>query len=279
MTQKSNPGVHFIKLIGSLLSLFVFGACSITQPPVPIPSVRPTSSAISPTMTNVSTEITNPTATQGAAVASGMAPVIITPELPIDPSTGWKIYTNSPFGLGIQFPPTWYGPDVNVWDQGVRLEVGSDKVYPYGTDRLDRAYEVKNSYYVVVQYSKNSNNWTLEQYRENQPWIDTYLSLLDLKDGESLSGIRDLVIRVRKIKLERFEGLEYISTLSETAQTEYFYARQIVLLDEHLNTLTMTGTPNNVEIINRDTWRDAYGQVDEENLETFHKILESIAVR
>ena len=150
-----------------------------------------------------------------------------------------------------------------MWDQGVRVEVGSDKVYPYGTDPLARDYEVKNSYYVVIQYSKNSNNWTLDQYRQNEPWIDTYLSLLDLKDGGSQSSIRELATRVRQVKLGKFEGLEYLSTLSKTAQTEYFYTRQIVLLDEHLNTLTITGTPNNVEVIDKANWQDAYSQVDE----------------
>ena len=104
------------------------------------------------------------------------------------------------------------------------------------------------------------------------------MSLLDLKDGESISGLRALVTRVRKLKIGRFEGLEYIETLSETAQTEITYTRRVVLFDEHLNNLNIAGTPNNVEIINKDSWRDAYQKVDEANRDTFYKVLESITV-
>jgi hypothetical protein len=181
-------------------------------------------------------------------------------ELPIDPVSGWKIYENDSFGLSFQFPAMWYGPDVYECCQAtaVRFEVGSDKVYPIGTDLLERTYNIKNSYYVEIQYSKNTSGWTLEQYTKNQPWINTYLSLLSLKDGESISDLRSLVTRVRKLKIGRFEGLEYIETLSETAQTEITYARRVVLFDGHLNGLHITGTPNNVEISNTEGWRDAY---------------------
>jgi hypothetical protein len=201
-------------------------------------------------------------------------------ELPIAPLTGWKIYKNDSFGLSFQFPSAWYGPDVYSSSQVVRIEVGSDKVYPYGTSLEERIYDIKNSYYIVIQYSKTTNNnLTLGQYAsESQPWIKTYLSLLSLKDGESISGLRDLVIRVRKLKIGRFEGLEYIETLSATAQTEITYTRRVVLFDEHLNTLNITGTPNNVEITNKDNWRDAYRKVDEANRNIFYKVLESIAV-
>ncbi len=176
-------------------------------------------------------------------------------------------------------PAGWYGPDIYEWDQGVRLAVGSDKVYPYGTDPADQTYTLKDSYYVVVQYTRNASNLSLEQFRENQPWIKNYLSLLDVKDGQSLSGPRDLVTRIRPLKLGRFEGLEYVSTLSPTAQTDLAYIRQAVLLDEKLNALTVMGTPNNVEVIDKAKWQDAYRRVDEANAATFHRILESIAIQ
>jgi len=182
---------------------------------------------------------------------------------------GWKSYANSTFGLGFRYPSGWFGPDEYVSDQNLRVEVGSDRVYPYGTDRMEQIYEVKNSYYVVIQYSKND---------QNPYWKDTYQSLLNLQDGESLSGARSLVIRVRQLKLGRFEGIEYISTLSETAQTEPVYTRQVILFDEQSNRLSIMGTPNNIEIGNGTEWRDAYKMIDEANLILFHQIVESVTV-
>jgi hypothetical protein len=260
----------------SMLLCILIAACTsnsqTTQPSVTL--------SIIATQTPAATAGPNPRTTSTVMLIT--VPPSVSPtssqELSIDSLTGWKIYQNDPFGLNFQFPSTWLGPDVYVQD-GIRIEVGSDKVYPYGTDQLQRIYEIKNSYYVTIQYWKNNNNLTLEQYTENQPWIKTHLSLLNLKDGESLSGQRALVTRVRKLKIGRFEGLEYIETLSETAQTEITYTRRIVLFDEHLNTLHISGTPNNVEIINKDSWRDAYRKVDEANRDTFYKILESITVQ
>ena len=184
-------------------------------------------------------------------------------------SAGLKSYANSTFGLGFQYPSGWFGPDEYVSDQSLRVEVGSDKVYPYGTDKTEQIYETKNSYYVLIQFSKNE---------QNQVWNDTYQSLINLQDGESLSDARSLIIRVRQLKVGRFDGVEYISTLSETAQTEPVYIRQIILFDEQSNVLTIMGTPNNVEISNGVAWRNAYQMVDEENLALFRQIVESITV-
>jgi hypothetical protein len=209
---------------------------------------------------------------------STVPPEFVTPEVLLDPTTGWQRYDNNRFGVSIQFPPDWQGPDVYQTNAGLRIEVGSDIVYPYGTDRLDRVYGLKNSYYVTIQYSPNINHWDLGQYIKNQPWIQDYLSLRDLNDGESVSSIRDLFIRVRPVELGRFKGLEYVQTLSDTAQTELFYARRIVLFDEELNILTITGGPNSVEDLDRTNWRDTYRSVDEANLATLHKILQLTSI-
>lgn len=181
----------------------------------------------------------------------------------------WKSYANSAFGLGFRYPSSWFGPDEYVSEQSLRVEIGSDVVYPYGTDSMEQIYEIKNSYYVLIQYSKND---------QNQVWKDTYQSLLNLQDGESLSDARSLIIRVRQLKVGRFDGIEYISTLSETAQTEPVYARQVILFDEQSNVLTIMGTPNNVEIGDGMEWREAYKMVDEANLMLFRQIVESLRV-
>ena len=70
-----------------------------------------------------------------------------------------------------------------------------------------------------------------------------YSILRDLTDGESLSEARDLIIRVRNSTSGKFEGIEYLLTLSATVQTEMYYVRQVVLFDEQLNVLNVTGMP------------------------------------
>lgn len=182
----------------------------------------------------------------------------------------WTEYTNSTFGLSFQYPSSWFGPDEYISDQDLRLQIGSDVVYPYGTDRTEQIYEIKNSYYVTIQYSKNT---------QNDVWEETYNSLLALQDGESLSDARSQLIRVRQLSLGAFEGIEYIATLSDTAQTEPVYGRQVILFDEQSNVLTIFGTPNNVVIEDGADWRDVYRMIDEENLTLFHEIVESMTIQ
>jgi hypothetical protein len=244
---------HLVTFAASALLLTAVNACSIVPPAPAVTDLPPAGSAVSPTASGESTE---PAA-----------------------STDWQTYTNSSFGLSFQFPPAWFGPDEYAWDEGVRVAVGSDTVYPYGTDRSAQIYTLKDSYYVVIQYTRDTSNGTLEEYRANQPWTDTYFALLDLQDGESLSDLRSLSIRVRQLTLGQFEGLEYIATLSETAQTEPVYMRQVILFDEHLNALNITGTPNNVDLIGSESWREAYQRVDEANQDAFHQLLDSLTVK
>lgn len=178
-------------------------------------------------------------------------------------------YSNSQFGLSFQFPAGWFGPEEYTADQTLRVEVGSDKVYPYGTGLEERIYDVTNSYNVVIQYSKNDQN----SYAR-----DVYQYMLSLQDGESLSDERGLLIRVGSVTLGRFNGIEFISTLSESAQTAPVYMRQVILYDDGSNSLSVMGSPNNVEVANGANWRDVYRMIDEENLNVFHKIVESITV-
>ncbi len=264
-------------LIGLVATLLLVACASLKIQPMStsVPTV-PLVSTSFPTTVDAPrpTSVLPPTVDRQSTVPPGF----VTPEVLLDPTTGWQRYDNDHFGVSIQFPPDWQGPDVYQTNAGLRIEVGSDMVYPYGTDRLDRVYGLKNSYYVTIQYFPNINHWDLAQYSKNQPWIQTYLSLRDLKDGESISCIRDLFIRVRPVESGRFEGLEYIQTLSDTAQTESFYARRIVLFDEESNLLMITGSPNNVEVLDRTNWRDTYRSVDEANLATLHKILQLTSI-
>jgi hypothetical protein len=187
------------------------------------------------------------------------------------PSSELRSYYNSMIGLGFQYPSNWFGPDEYISDQVLRVEVGSDKVYPYGTSLEERVYEHKNSYSVVIQYSKND---------QSQYWKDIYQSLLTLKDGEeSLSDGHGVMIRVGEFKIGEFAGIEYISTLPIAAQTEPVYTRQAILFDGQSNLLSIMGTPNNVDFSIAENWRDAYRMVDEANLEVFHAIARSVSIK
>jgi hypothetical protein len=194
-------------------------------------------------------------------------PTVGSPTLTESPP-GLKQYTNDAFGLSFQYPASWFGPDEYVSGQTLRLAVGSDVVHPYG-GQPEEPSDVKNSYLVVVQYAKASQDGS---------WKDTYTALSGLKDGESLSGTRSLVIRVRQLSLGRFKGFEFISTLSETAQTDHVYSREVILVDEQSNLLTILGSPNNVEVGSGANWRDVYRLLDEANLDAFQGLVASIKI-
>jgi len=186
------------------------------------------------------------------------------------PSTDLKTYNNSMIGLSFQYPSNWFGPDEYISGGMLRVEVGSDKVYPYGTGLEERVYEHRNSYYVVIQYSRNDQN----QYRK-----DIYQRLLTLKDGEELlSDGHGLMIRVGELTIGEFAGIEYISTLPIEAQTEPVYTRNAILFDGQSNSLSLMGTPNHVDFSIAANWRDAYRMVDEANSEVFHQIARSVSI-
>ncbi len=210
---------------------------------------------------------TQPPTDEPAVMTETPAPVATDMPTAVDPPTGKKQYTNSAFKFGFKYPSNWFGPDEYISEQTLRLAVGSDVVYPYG-EVPETPSEVKNSYLVVIQYTKNN---------QNDYWKDTYQSLANLKDGESLSGARNLTIRVRELQLGRFDGFEYISTLSETAQTEHVYAREIMLFDKQTNDLlSIMAQPNNVEVADPAKWREVYQSIDEANLSILREIVESI---
>ncbi|MCX6070021.1 MAG: hypothetical protein NTU91_04035 [Chloroflexi bacterium] len=201
-----------------------------------------------------------------------------TAESTLDPYPGWTTYANESIGLSFRYPSTWFGPGVYEFEDGIRLAVGSDVVYPYGTSLEDRQPGAPNAYGVVIQYTVNRAGWTLEQYRAEQPWFDDYLAVLDMQDGESSTTARSLTMRERSLTVGRFTGVEFITTLSETAQTERFYMRTAFLMDENLNVLQIAGSPENVEITDPANWRAAFESIDGANLATFRTLVESIQV-
>jgi hypothetical protein len=211
------------------------------------------------------------------AAAPRSAPVagpVTQPPAPTSPGgqapADQKPYANTAFGLSFRFPSGWYGPDEYVSGQSLRVEVATDTVQPYGGDQPTRPPAVRNSYNVVVQYTKQA---------PESAWKDTYGSLQGLQDGGSLAGVRSLLIRQRALDLGRFKGFEYIATLSETAQTDHVYIRTVILVDAQTgDLLSVMGQPVNVELGQGVDWRTAYQSIDEANLAAFHAIVESLKV-
>lgn len=193
------------------------------------------------------------------------------PPVVADPSSELSSYYNDVYGLSFQYPSNWFGPDEFISGLTLRVEVGSDKVYPYGTGLEERFYEFRNSYYVVVEYSKNDQSQYLKKIHQ---------SLLNLKDGEEiLSDGHGLLIRIGDFSVGEFTGIEYISTLPIEAQTEPIYTRHVLLFDTQSNMLNIMGTPNNVDFNMAGNWRDAYRMVDEANVDLFHEIARSISIK
>jgi hypothetical protein len=212
---------------------------------------------------------TQPAAPMEPDVPVATQPANTVPSTALEESPAYNTYTNSQFGLSFQYPTNWFGPDEYISDSILRLAVGSDIVYPYG-ETPEQPSTLVNSYLVVLQYSQND---------QNQYWKDTYQTVTSLQDGESFSDGRGLIIRVRQFDLGRFTGFEYIATLSENAQTEPSYSREVILVDEQSNLITISGRPNNVEVPPGSDWRTVYQAIDDANAVFFHDIVESITVQ
>jgi hypothetical protein len=219
-----------------------------------------------------------PTAAQEVPIRAPDEQPTSAPGPTLDPYPGWTTYSNPTFRISFRYPSTWYGPDVYEFEDGVRLAVGSDTVYPYGTGPEDRQPGAPNAYAIVIQYTLNTTGRSLEQARAEQSWFNDYLAVLDMQDGESSITARSLTTRVRRLTLGTFTGVEFTTTLSETAQTERFYIRSAFLMDENLNVLQITGSPDNVEVTDPAAWRQAFEAVDESNREALHTLLDSIQV-
>lgn len=244
----------YFKFSAAALLLFslTLAACNVfgSAEPTPLPTLAP-----------------QPTVVPAQPEATSLPPT----DAPTDPApvSDHKTYTNDEFGLAFEYPNNWFGPTEYVSENMLRLEIGSDVVYPYGTDPTTRVYELTNSYTILIQFSKND---------QNTYWKDAYDAVADLEPGASNMNARTKVIKVRDLEMGRFKGAEYISTLSETAQTEPLYMRNVVLFDDESNVITLMGQPHNVLLGDGLDWRTEYQRIDDANAGLFREILESIQV-
>jgi hypothetical protein len=200
------------------------------------------------------------------------------PEPTENPFGDWLEYRNDDYGFRFLFPTDWFGPQVEDTDGFLRIEVGSDQVYPYGTNREDQITTVPDSYYVLIQYVENRENRTWDDFISSG-WIDTYLALVEKTDGQFILTPRLVATRIGEVNLGDFSGLMYLATLPDNAQTERVYAREVVLFDSELNWLRITATPNLVQIADPEKWKNDYARVDTAHLETFLTLLNSIEIK
>ena len=178
-----------------------------------------------------------------------------------------NVYSNEAFGLSFDYPADWFGPDEYIDDNTVRIGIGSDVVTSYGGVPLEVPPFQKNAYQVVVQYTLENKNTYIN---------DTLNTLANLQDGEMAETGRSRLIRVRALTVGDYSGYEYIATLSESAQTEYFYVREVVLQNAEGDLITILGGPSNVAVEEGANWREVYAGIDQNYLSDFYQIIESL---
>ncbi len=154
----------------------------------------------------------------------------------------WKTYVNDTFGITLKYPDHWFGPEVSEYGDGFFFEVGSDAVYPYGTDILSRTKQ--NDFFITIQYARKPDGMTVEQYVESQSWLNGYLSMYSMKDGESVIGPSVTVTKVRGFRIGEYNGVEIITRTTKGAGTEKEHNRQAFLIDENDNTFRIVGSPS-----------------------------------
>lgn len=81
---------------------------------------------------------------------------------------------------------------------------------------------------------------------------------------------------MRNFETGDYKGVEFISTLSDTAQTERFYVREAILVNENNDVVTIIGSPSNVVVAENGDWRLTYKSMDVTYLSDFRHIVETI---
>jgi hypothetical protein len=179
-------------------------------------------------------------------------------------------YHDDMFNVTYSYPKDWFGPEIYNYENGFRFEIGTAKVYPYGTDRAERQYTTGNNYFIVAQFDKkpiDGDGYALTQYN----------TLKDLKEGESIETMRNLTTKVRNININGLVGVEYISTLSDTAQTEMFYIREAILVNSNQDTINIRGSADGVIIKDVNNWKSYYEDIDKNNLKVFTDFVNSVS--
>jgi len=201
-----------------------------------------------------------------------------TAEVDENPDGDWLEYTHHVTGLRFLYPADWFGPEVYETEGSLRIEIGSDQVYPYGTSREEQITTTPDSYYILIQYVENTIGRSWDDFIDSG-WIDTYLALKELEDNQFILTPRLIATRIGEVSLGDYSGLMYLATLPDSAQTERAYAREVVLFDSELNWLRISATPSMVQIEDTEKWKNDFARVDQAFLEIFLTTLESIEIK
>ena len=244
---------NFISIIVAIIILALVSGCAAPTP------AESESSVNTPTM-DVVPEEPEPTA-----------------EPTDDPFGDWMEYRNEDYGFRFLYPADWFGPEVQDSDGFLRIEVGSDEVFLYGTSREDQTTSIPDSYYVLIQYVENREGRTWDDF-VSSGWIDAYLGLQEKEDGHFILTPRLVATRIGEVSLGDFSGLTYLATVPDNAQTERAYMREVVLFDSELNWLRLSAIPTMVQIADPEKWKNDYARVDTAYLEQFLTLLDSIVI-
>lgn len=180
-------------------------------------------------------------------------------------------YNNEDFGLSFNYPSSWFGPEEYENAETLRVEVGSDTVYPYGTSPEDRVRTIPASYFVILQLDDNNhpNEFAMQQLED----------LKKMKVEEESSDQRNKLIKIRDINENGLTGVEYISTVSESAQSEFYYTRSAVLQNSEGKILIINANVENVTIpenATRKDWMEIFSEADKNNIQYFRMILDTV---
>jgi|WetSurMetagenome_2_1015567.scaffolds.fasta_scaffold120665_3 hypothetical protein len=191
----------------------------------------------------------------------------------------WKVFVDEKLGIKVYFPEDWNGPAIYVEENVIWLEIGTDNVYPYGTNLEYREIVHKNSYSIDIIYYKNG---TGIKNTEGFKWFkhisdySVYKKLLDLPNGQTILHMKSILSKVKNYSICNYRGVEYIETLPDYMETDYYYSRQLTIINDEYSYLEIIGEPQNVDIVLDENWRDSYRGVDEAYLDIYRQIINRI---
>lgn len=128
------------------------------------------------------------------------------------------------------------------YKDGFTFQVISDGVGSNGTttDQQTR----RNQYELSFQFTKRPEEITVQELKQQQPWIDAYLPLFFMSDGAKMEGGKADLIKIREYRIGNYKGVEFITQTPKNGGTEPVFARSVLLIDDQYNTIRVDGSPD-----------------------------------
>lgn len=188
-----------------------------------------------------------------------------------DETANWKIYRNNKFNIRLRYPLNWSEPETQEHEDGFNLVTGTNSN--------------KNSYYITFQYSKRPNAIPIERYKSIQEAVQRELKLSEQSEGESIVSAIYTLTKVKDIQIQNFSGVEFISSIPETAHTNVGsvtdwkfnnVVRKALLVNDNHDIMSIVGSPNNLDLTDGIDKKIASQRIDEDYLNEFHGFVNSV---